>query len=75
MEESFLCLFNWLLMEVTTWGGGQSILDERQAVSWCFLMTMAVMCQRVSEEEEAKGTGVGPEAERHSRKGRWMGVG
>lgn len=38
-------------------------------------MTMAVMCQRVSEEEEAKGTGVGPEAERHSRKGRWMGVG
>lgn len=42
-------------MEVTTWGGGQSILDEREAVSWCFLMTMAVMCQGVSEEEEARG--------------------
>ena len=37
-------------------------------------MTMAVMCQRVSEEEEVKGTGVGPEAERHSRKGRWREV-
>ena len=62
-------------MELTTEGGGQNILDKRQVVSWCFLMTMAVLCQRVSEEEEVKGTGVGPEAERHSRKGRWREVG